>query len=141
MSNRRALIIATLAGSLCLGAVPALADFCLNAVVDGDTNFFFHFKKKYPTSPDKVTAINGKAISVDFGSVQGLGAAYGEVLGLPVGDAGNSLGVTFTIGTSIGHAAIVLDDNAKMSGGGIVQFGVSSSVTADIVDCATEPIP
>jgi len=110
-------------------------------VVDGNTNFFFHFKKKYPTNPDKVTPINGKAIFVDLGSVQGLGPAYGEVLGLPLGDAGNSLGITFTIGTSIGHAAIVLDDNNKMSGGGTVQFGVSNSVTADIVDCATEPVP
>src|SRR5262245_38854876 len=141
MSNRGALIVAMLAGSLCLGAVPARADFCVNAVVDGNTNFFFHFKKKYPTSPDKVTPINGKAIFVDLGSVQGLGPAYGEVLGLPLGDAGNSLGITFTIATSIGHAAIVLDDNNKMSGGGTVQFGVSNSVIADIVDCATEPVP
>src|SRR5262245_50163470 len=44
MSNRSALIVATLVGSLCLSAVPARADFCLNAVVDGNTNVFFHFK-------------------------------------------------------------------------------------------------
>jgi hypothetical protein len=141
MSNRSALIVATLAAGLCLSAVPARADFCLNAVVDGDTNVFFHFKKKYPLSPDKITAINGKAIFVDGGSVQGIGPAYGEILGLPLGDAGNSLGITFTITTTVGHAAIVLDDNGKMSGGGSVQGVVNSSVIADIVDCATEPTP
>lgn len=141
MSNRSALIIATLAASLCLDAVPARVDFCLNAVVDGDTNYFFHFRKKYPTSPDKITPINGKAIFVDLGSVQGLGPAYGQILGLPEGDAGNSLGISFTIGTSTGHAATTLDDNGKMSGGGTVQLGASNGVIADIVDCATEPTP
>lgn len=143
MSNRSALVVATLAGSLCLGLVPARAgEFCLNAVVDADTNFFFHFQKKYSTKPDKITPLNGKAIFLDGGLIQGLGPAYGELLGLPEGDAGNSLGVTFTIGTSTGHAAIVLDDNGKMSGGGTVDFGgSSSSVSADIVDCATEPTP
>jgi len=142
MSNRSALVVATLAGSLCLGLVPARAgEFCLNAAVDLDNFFFFHFQKKYPTKPDKITPLNGKAIFV--GAISGLGPAYGELLGLPEGDAGNSLGVTFTIGgTKIGHAAIVLDDNNKMSGGGTVDFGgVSTSVSADIVDCATEPTP
>src|SRR5262245_52715014 len=99
MSNRTLLIAATVAANLCLAA-PSRADFCLNAVVDGDTSFFFHFKKKYPLTPDKITKLNGKAISVDFGSVQGIGPAYGEILGLPEGDAGNSLGATFTIGTT-----------------------------------------
>jgi len=88
------------------------------------------------------TGPNGKAIFVDGGVFQGLGAAYGQVLGLPVGDAGNSLGITFTIGTSAGQAVIVLDDNGKMSGGGNVDFGgLSNSVDASIVDCATEPTP
>src|SRR5262249_11189983 len=123
MSKTSALAVATLVGSLCFGLVPArAAEFCLSAVVDADTSFFFRFQKKYPTKPDKIRPLNGTVKFFDPAGFQGPGPAYGELLGLPEEDAGNSLGITFAIGTSTGHAAIVLDDNGQMSGGGTVNF-------------------
>jgi len=141
MSKRAALIVATLLGSLSLGLAQARADFCLNGVVNGTDSFFFRFAGKYPTKPDKITKLNGKVLSVEGTAVTDRGPAYGQILGLPEGDAGNSLGISLAFrGDVVGQASIVLDDNNKMSGAGTVFLGVTPfSVTADIVDCATEP--
>jgi len=146
MSKRSTFVLATLAGSLCLGLAPARADFCLNAPIN-TSSLFFHFSGKYPTKPDKVTKLNGKVLLLDGGAVNGIGPAYGQILGLPEGDDGNSLGITFAAsGDVAGQASIVLDDNNKMSGAGRVtetsSSGTSSfAIGADIVDCATEPTP
>ena len=146
MSKRSTFVLATLAGSLCLGLAPARADFCLSAPIN-TASLFFHFSGKYPTKPDKVTKLNGKVLLLEGTDVTGIGPAYGQILGLPEGDAGNSLGITFAAnGDVAGQASVVLDDNNKMSGAGRVtetsSSGTSSfAVGADIVDCSTEPTP
>jgi len=145
MSTRSTVVMTTLAASLCLGLAQARADFCLNGVVNGTDSFFFRFDGKYPTKPDKVTKLNGKVLSVEGAAITDRGPAYGQILGLPEGDAGNSLGISFAFSSNkVGQASIVLDDNNKMSGAGTVFLTGSGgtvpfSVTADIVDCATEP--
>ena len=113
MSKRSTFVLATLAGSLCLGLAPARADFCLSAPIHS-SSLFFHFNGKYPTKPDKITKLNGKVLLLDGSEVTNLGPAYGQILGLPEGDAGNSLGISFAAGGDIaGQASIVLDDNNK----------------------------
>ena len=113
MLKRSTFILATLAGSLCLGLAPARADFCLSAPING-SSLFFHFNGKYPTKPDKITKLNSKVLLLDGSEVTNLGPAYGQILGLPEGDAGNSLGISFAAGGDIaGQASIVLDDNNK----------------------------
>ena len=140
MSKRSTFILATLAGSLCLGIAQARADFCLNAPSNGDS-FFFRFSGKYPTKADKITKLNGKVLFVEGSTVTARGPAYGQILGLPEGDAGNSLGISFAVsGEVVGQASIVLDDNNKMSGAGTVFLGTTDfPIGAEIVDCATEP--
>jgi hypothetical protein len=146
MSKRSTLILATLAGSLCLGLAQARADFCLSASINTASRFF-HFSGKYPTKADKVTKLNGKVLFLEGSDVNQIGPAYGQILGLPEGDAGNSLGISYAAGGEVvGQASIVLDDNNKMSGGGTVVETSSGgttgvSVGADIVDCSTEPTP
>ena len=146
MSKRSTFVLATLAGSLGLGLAPARADFCLSASINTASRFF-HFSGKYPSKPDKVTKLNGKVLLLEGTDVTGIGPAYGQILGLPEGDAGNSLGITFAAsGDVAGQASIVLDDNNKMSGAGRVTETSSSGtssfpVGADIVDCSTEPTP
>src|SRR5262245_6585334 len=145
MSKRSTFILATLAGSLCLGLAQARADFCLSASINTASRFF-HFNGKYPTKPDKITKLNGKVLFLESSTITGIGPAYGQILGLPEGDAGNSLGISYASGATVGQASIVLDDNNKMSGGGkLVETGpggtTSVSVGADIVDCSTEPTP
>ena len=143
--SRNGLIVATLAGSVCLGIAQARADFCLNAPLNG-TSLFFRFSGKDPSKPDKITKLNGKVLFVEgANAIDARGPAYGQILGLPEGDAGNSLGISFAAsGETVGQASIVLDDNNKMSGGGSVFLTGSGgttnvSVDAEIVDCATEP--
>ena len=146
MSKRSTFVLATLAGSLGLGLAPARADFCLSASIN-TASLFFHFSGKYPSKPDKVTKLNGKVLLLEGTDVTGIGPAYGQILGLPEGDAGNSLGITFAAsGDVAGQASIVLDDNNKMSGAGRVTETSSSGTSsfpigADIVDCSTEPTP
>jgi len=146
MSKRSTFILATLAGSLCLGLAQARADFCLSASINTASRFF-HFSGKYPTKPDKITKLNGKVLFLESSNITRIGPAYGQILGLPEGDAGNSLGISYASGaTVVGQASIVLDDNNKMSGGGrLVETGPGGttgvSVVADIVDCSTEPTP
>ena len=141
MSKRCPLIVATLVGSLSLGLSQARGDFCLNAVFNGTDSVFFRFQNKYPTKADKITKLNGKILFVEGTTVTDRGPAYGQILGLPEGDAGNSLGISFAVrGQAVGQASIVLDDNDKMSGAGTVVLETTHRfVTADIVDCATEP--
>ena len=151
MSKRCPLIVATLVGSLSLGLSQARADFCLNAVFNGTDGVFFRFQNKYPTKADKITKLNGKILFVEGTTVTYRGPAYGQILGLPEGDAGNSLGISFAVRSvpppgagspvyAVGQASIVLDDNDKMSGAGTVVLETTHRfVTADIVDCATEP--
>ena len=144
MSKRSTFILATLAGGLCLGIAPARADFCLNAPINSGS-LFFHFSGKYPTKADKITKLNGKILFVEGSTVTDRGPAYGQILGLPEGDAGNSLGISFAVtGEIVGQASIVLDDNNKMSGAGRASLTDSGGTTtfpigAEIVDCATEP--
>src|SRR5262245_64028603 len=95
MSTRSTVAMATLAASLCLGLAQARADFCLNGVVNGTDSFFFRFDGKYPTKPDKVTKLNGKVLSVEGAAITDRGPAYGQMLGLPAGGAGNSRGMRF----------------------------------------------
>jgi hypothetical protein len=146
MSKRSTFILATLVGSLCLGLVQARADFCLSAPINS-ASLFFHFSGKYPQKPEKVTKLNGKVLFLEGSDLTQSGPAYGQILGLPEGDAGNSLGISFAAGGDVvGQASIVLDDNNKMSGAGRVTETSSSGTTsfpigADIVDCATEPTP
>ena len=141
MSKRSTFILATLAGSLCLGLAQARADFCLNASINTGS-LFFHFSGKYPSKPDKITKLNGKVLFLEGSMVTDQGPAYGQILGLPEGDAGNSLGVSFAVsGEVVGQASIVLDDNNKMSGAGRVTETSSTGTTsfpigAEIVDCA-----
>src|SRR5262249_12128184 len=117
-----------------------------NAPINGES-LFFHFNGKYPTKPDKITKLNGKVLVVEASMVTDLGPAYGQILGLPEGDAGNSLGISFALGGEVvGQASIVRDDNNTMSGAGRVTEPSSTGTTnfpigADIVDCATEPTP
>src|SRR5262249_28929597 len=94
MSKRSTFIMATLAGSLCLGLAQARADFCLSASINTASRFF-HFSGKYPTKPDKITKLNGKVLFLEGTDITGIGPAYGQILGLPEGDAGNSLGISY----------------------------------------------
>lgn len=136
---------AVVMGTVGLGAVPAGADFCLEATKPPDS-YFFRFKQSYPSKlkPGKLLALQGKLIAVEGGSVVGTGPAWGQLLGLPEGDAGYQLGISFAYGTgTAGTATITLDDNGGTTGGGtiFVLAGSSTSVGAEIVDCSTEPVP
>jgi hypothetical protein len=143
MSKHSATLAGALIAALCSTAVPARAEFCLEATVNATDKFFFRFKKSYPLKPDKLTPLTGKVVVVESDSVVGLGPAYGQILGLPEGDAGNSLGITLAYGGDVtGNASIVLDDNGKTTGGGMVFLTSGAvSVGGQIVDCATEPLP
>ncbi len=144
--KRFALTTMALAGTLALGALPARAEFCIELQDGGSAVAFLRFKQKYSTKVDKFTALTGKIIALEAGSIVGIGPAFGQMLGLPEADAGNSLGVTFAYGgDTVGHASIVLDDNALMSGSGTLfvesPAALPTSVTAEIVGCANEPQP
>src|SRR5262249_10923415 len=97
MSNRRTWILAGFLVPLFLSAT-ARADFCLEASVDANNSYFFHFKKGYPSKPDKLTPLKGTVLVVHLGNIDARGPAFGQILGLPEGDAGNSLGITFMFG-------------------------------------------
>lgn len=144
--NRYALTTMALAGTLALGAPQARAAFCIELQDGGSAVAFLRFKQKYSTKVDKFTALTGKITALELGSIIGIGPAFGQMLGLPEGDAGNSLGVTFAFdGDTVGHASIVLDDNGFMSGGGTIFVQspavLPTTVSANIVDCANEPQP
>jgi hypothetical protein len=112
-----------------LGIAQAQADFCLSAPINAGS-LFFHFSGKYSTKPDKITKLNGKVLFLEGSMVTDQGPAYGQILGLPAGDAGNSLGISFAAGAEVvGQASIVLDDNNKMSGAGRVTETSSTGTT------------
>ena len=138
-------VLAVLTGLVWLSAGPARADFCLTVSdgFPGSTVAFLRFKGKYSTTPEKVKALVGKVTALDSGNVIGRGAAYGASRGLPVGDAGVSIGATFAYAGTVASTSAVLDDNAFTQGGATTYFAGGPTVTgmANIVDCATEPVP
>ena len=144
MSKHRTWIVAGLLVPFLLAVRPARADFCLDLTLDANNSYFFHFRDKYPTKPDKLTPLKGKVEVVQSGNGGGIGPAFGQLLGLPLDAAGNSLGITFMYNQDhVGNASIVLDDNAMTTGGGVVAVtpGGTQEVGGQIVDCSSAPFP
>ena len=85
--------------------------------------------------------LNGTMTLVEANVVTCGGPAWGEILGLPEGDAGNVIAVTFATGALSGVARVTLDDNGWTTGGGRVfrNPGTPVDVGGQIVDCATVP--
>ena len=138
----QAMIVA--AAGLLLATVPARADFCVE-ISDGfvTPSAFFHFKGSYSTKPEKITVLKGSVRPLDaMGDPTGFGPAFGEMLGLHEGDAGNEFGVTFAHGNVVGHLALTLDDNGFTTGGGRVYRPTGTTdVGGQLVDCSTQPQP
>lgn len=129
-----------IAAGLALNAPAARADFCVEITTTPPT--FFRFKAKYSTKVEKITPLNGYAIP--FNSMtrlpQGFAPAFGQMLGLHEGDAGNTIAVTFTRSNEVGHMKVTLDDNGFSTGGGRIFFpSGAADVGAQLVDCDTEP--
>jgi hypothetical protein len=51
------------------------------------------------------------------GNPGGMGPAFGQILGLPVGDAGNSLSITFMYPDHVANTSVTLHDDFDPSGG------------------------
>jgi hypothetical protein len=148
MSKHRTWIVAGLLVSLLLGVRPARADFCLQLTVDANNFYFFHFSGGYSRTPNKLTPLKGVVEVEQSGSIAGMGPAFGQLLGLPVGDAGNALGITFMYPDHVANASVTLDDDFDTSGGGVVGVtavgvtpGGAQWVGSQIVDCSSTPFP
>jgi hypothetical protein len=151
MSKHRTWIVAGLLVPLLLAVRPARADFCLKLTVDANNFYFFHFSGGYPRTPNKLTPLKGMVEVEQSGNPGGMGPAFGQILGLPVGDAGNALGITFMYNSAVSavaNASVVLDDDFMTSGGGAVGVtavgvtpGGAQWVGGQIVDCSSAPFP
>ena len=143
MSKHRTWIVAGLFVPLLLAVRPARADFCLNLTDAANDSYFFHFSGGYRRTPNKLTPLKGFVEVVQSGNAAGMGPAFGQLLGLPVGDAGNALGITFMYPDHVANASVTLDDDFDTSGGGVVVVtpGGMQTVGGQIVDCSTAPFP
>jgi hypothetical protein len=134
----KALTLAITLWATVIAAAPASADFCIRlsgGPFSGDIGFF-RFTGVLPTKVGKMKALAGRAA--------GLSPVFGSATVVSLGRESTQveIGATFFIDATQGQFDVFLSGPTFTSGSGYGsygQYGVNSSVSVSVVNCATEP--